>query len=143
LKVGRIGRKKMHRPTLFRVATPSRGFEARPAAPAKIDRPVKHPSNDDEIEDAMSQDQLPDAADPFLEELLDAVLKPHASLPPEILAEMRATLRAIAVAHPVGSALVDAARPRKAPERSGDELAPGAQAAAEQAPPVCKKQGGA
>lgn len=64
--------------------------------------------------------------DPFLTELLDKVLADHADLPPEVLDEIRWVLELAARSHPTASAVVNRARPRKAPLRSGEQQKPGA-----------------
>ena len=64
--------------------------------------------------------------DPFLDALLDEALAPHDDLPPEILAEMRWMLELLATTHPVSKAIVDRARPREIPDRSGDQPGPAA-----------------
>jgi hypothetical protein len=85
-----------------------------------------------------------DREDPFLDELLDEVLAVHRDLPDDVLAEMRLALRLIALTHPVGSAIVDRARPRAAPFESGAVTAPArsrdAQASANAEPVVEKKK---
>jgi hypothetical protein len=81
--------------------------------------------------------------DPFLDELLDEVLRPHAGLPPEVLAEMRAVLRDIAIAHPVGSIVADRARPRKPPATSGEQESPVSRRSAGEVVPSKKKVEGA
>jgi hypothetical protein len=79
--------------------------------------------------------------DPFLEELLDEVLAVHADLPEDIRAEMRLTLRLIATTHPIGATIVDRARPRKAPLKSGDQPKPGSAAPPAADAPLRKKEG--
>ena len=67
-----------------------------------------------------------DQEDPFLASLLDEVLAEHADLPPEALAEMRWILELAAKTHPTASTIVNRARPRAVPQRSGEQEQPGA-----------------
>ena len=64
--------------------------------------------------------------DPFLAELLDEVLADHSDLPAAVVEEMRDLLELMAKTHPTALAIVNRARPRKAPQRSGEEEIPGA-----------------
>lgn len=72
-------------------------------------------------------DEAPE--DSFLEQVVAQALEPYkAVLPPARLAEMAAFLRDALGSHPVGSTLLDRARPRAAPETSGDQAKHGSEA---------------
>ena len=64
--------------------------------------------------------------DPFLQKLLEEVLADHSDMSPEALEEMRWILELAAKSHPIASAIVNRARPREAPKKSGEQEKPGA-----------------
>ena len=63
----------------------------------------------------------------FVKQVVDDSLAPYAELlPAHALDEMQALLSLVLDTHPVGATLVDRARPRKAPEQSGEQPKDGA-----------------
>jgi hypothetical protein len=76
----------------------------------------------DQRREAMMQDDDKDAErEAFVKETAaKAVAKYEGHLPAWLVKEMQAALEDVLATHPVGSALVDRVRPRKAPERSGE-----------------------
>lgn len=70
-------------------------------------------------EDPSEQDRVP-TRDEFLDETINEVLEPWKEfMPPWFIEEMGTYLRAMGDAHPVAASLVDRARPRQVPDRSG------------------------
>ena len=63
-----------------------------------------------------------------------------ALLPEDIAAEIRGFLEDVLTTHPVGSTLVERARPRVAPERSGEVMKDGSEGSEEG---VIRRRGGA
>jgi hypothetical protein len=76
----------------------------------------------------------------FVEDTIQQTLEPYAPrLPGGAVEEMRDFLSLVLDTHPVGATLVDRARPRRAPEKSGDQPKEKSDAAEEER----KKGGGA
>ncbi len=66
-------------------------------------------------------DQSDPTRDPFREEVVERAVKRYEGvLPPEAVDEMRRVLHETLATHPVGSTLLERARPRQAPDTSGD-----------------------
>jgi hypothetical protein len=79
----------------------------------------------------MADDEVPEEQDPYLQQVLDETLAAYEGVvPPEMLRKMRLFLGDVLSTHPVGATLLDRARPRAVPYRSGDQAKDGAEPAA-------------
>ncbi|MCC6556829.1 MAG: hypothetical protein IT372_28060 [Polyangiaceae bacterium] len=76
--------------------------------------------------DEMDIDEESEQEDPFLEAELDRALEPYRDLmSPEMLEHYRELLGDLLTTHPEGKRLLERARPRRAPDKSGQRVKEG------------------